>query len=146
MIVWIAQSNARMAKSIGTVLNTIVFKHMDMTKTLSMRRKGRSVGGVLLDVDLLSQTVRFTQRETTEIVPIESSCLRTAETRHCYIQSNVNYCTGSHHQVVVGLRPSKGQLKSIFVAFADELEVKLVSERERESLSDRLDRRWYDDH
>lgn len=54
MIVWIAQSNARMAKSIGTVLNTIEFKHMDMTKIMSMRRKGRSVGGVLLNVDLLS--------------------------------------------------------------------------------------------
>ena len=50
------------------VLDTIVFKHMNMTKTTSIRRKGRSVGCVWLEIDLLNQIVRFTQRETTEIV------------------------------------------------------------------------------
>jgi hypothetical protein len=40
-----------------------------MTPRLHRIRNGASVDRVLLDIDLLNKIVRFTQRETTEIVP-----------------------------------------------------------------------------
>jgi hypothetical protein len=89
-----------------------------------MRGEERSIRRVILDVDLLSKTIGFAQRETTKMLSIESSRLRrTEKSRSCTQgKSSVSYRTRSHHQIVFGSHQPEGQTKGILITLACELQ------------------------